>query len=195
MIGRYGIPVLFTLLLAVLPVGAELRQWTDENGVKHFSNKEDLPEGAAVERSFEEKERSPEERRQYRKTAPATRSKRSSHQVYQSRPKPDKATILKEIRTREAKQRDLFERIYAKRRYVKRHGKQDIDLIRRLNGEIEALEKTGTDSARLKQKQGERAAAKERLFNENLRTRKGVGEDIQKYKKIEDEIAELKKSL
>jgi len=195
MIGRYGIPVLFTLLLAALPAGAELRQWTDENGVKHFSNKKNLPEGASVERSFEEKESHSTERRPDRKTTPATRSKPGTNQAYQPRSKPDKATILKEIRIREARRRDLFDRIYTKRRYVKRHGKQDIDRIRRLNAEIETLEKRGADPAGIEQLKKERAAAKERLFNENLRTRKGVGEDIQEYQKIEAEIAELQKSL
>ena len=172
-----------------------MRQWTDENGVKHFSNKEDLPEGASVERAFEEKESHTTERRPYRKTTPATRSKPGTNQAYQSRPKPDKATILKEISIREDKQRDLFDRIYTKRRYVKRHGKQDIDRIRHLNAEIETLEKRGADPAGIEQLKKERAAAKERLFNENLRTRKGVGEDIQEYQKIEAEIAELQKSL
>jgi hypothetical protein len=195
MIGRYGIPVLFTLLLTVLPVGAELRQWTNENGVKHFSNKKKLPEGASVERSFEEKESHPGERRPDRKTTPATRSKPRTNQAYQSRSKPDRATILKEIRIREAKQRDLFDRIYTKRRYVKRHGKQDIDRIRRLNAEIDTLEKSGPDPTGIEQLKKERAAAKGRLFNENLRTRKGVGVDVQEYQKIETEIAELQKSL
>ena len=44
MLTRFCILVVFTLWLSVLPAAAELRQWTDENGVKHFSNKEDLPE-------------------------------------------------------------------------------------------------------------------------------------------------------
>ncbi len=195
MIGRFCILVFFALMLSALPAGAELRQWTDENGVKHFSNLEDLPEGVSVERSIEEKKSHPGEQPPHRRTTPATRPKPKTNQAYQPRSKPDKATALKEIRIREAKQRDLFDRIYTKRRYVKRHGKQDIDRIRRLNTEIETLEKSGTNSASIQQLKKERAAAKERLFNENLRTRKGVGEDIQEYKKLETEIAELQKSL
>jgi len=195
MIGRFCILVLLALMLSALPVGAELRQWTDENGVRHFSNKEDLPEGVSAERSFKEKKSPPKEGRPNRKAASANQSKPRNYQVNESRTRPDKATVLKEIRIREAKLRDLFDRIYTKRRYVKRHGKQDIDRIRRLNGEIDALQKTGTDPVRMKQLKAEKAAAKERLFNENLRTRKGVGQDILEYKKIEDEIAELKKSI
>jgi hypothetical protein len=195
MIGRYGIPVLLILLLAVLPAGAELRQWTDENGVKHFSNKEDLPEGVSVERSIEEKESQPEVQRRYRKSAPATRPQSKPGQTYQRQKTPNKDATLKEIRSREARLREVFGRIYTKRRYVNRHGKQDIDSIRRLNGEIEALEKSGADSANLKQLKEERAASEMRLFNENLRTRKGVGEDIKEYQEIKNEIAELEKSL
>ncbi len=195
MLTRLYILVVFSLWLSVLPAAAELRQWTDENGVKHFSNKEKLPEGVSVERSIEEKESHPGEQRKYRKTVPATRSRPATGQTYRPRSNPNKAAILKEIHARENKLNEIFDRIYAKRRYVKRHGKQDINRIRRLNGEIAALGKSGTDPAKLKQLKQERAAAKKRLFNENLRTRKGVGEDIQAYKKIEDEIAELKKRL
>lgn len=195
MIGRFCIWVLLALTLSALPVGAELRQWTDENGVKHFSNKADLPEGVSAERSFKENQSPSKEQRPNRKAAPANQSKPRNQQVTESRTKPDKAAVLKEIRIREAKLRDLFERIYTKRRYVKRRGKQNIERIRRLNGEIDALEKTGTDPARMDQLKAERAASKEQLFNENLRTRKGVGQDIQEYHKIENEIAELKKNL
>ena len=107
-----------------------------------------------------------------------------------------KATILKQIDTREARLRELFERIYSKRRYVKRQGKKDISRIRRLNGEIEALEKSSpVDSGKIEQLKKERGAAKERLFNENLRTRKGIGEDIREYKKIEAEIQALQNRL
>ena len=195
MIGRLSILMLLAVMLAALPAGAELRQWTDENGVKHFSNKADLPEGVSAERSFEEKESPPEERRPKPKATRPNYSTPRTHQVNQPRTRPSKAAVQKEIRIREAQLRDLFDRIYTKRRYVKRRGKQDIERIRRLNGEIDALEKTGADPARIEQLKAERAAAKERLFNENLRTRKGVGQDIQDYKKIEDEIEALKKSL
>ncbi len=195
MFTRFCILVVFSLWLSVLPAAAELRQWTDENGVKHFSNKNDLPEGVSVERSIEEKESQPGERRKYRKTVPAPRPRSKTGRAYQPPSNPNTAAVLKEIRTREAKLREIFNRIYTKRRYVKRHGKQDIDRIRRLNSEIEALGKSGADPVKLKQLKTERAAAKKRLFNENLRTRKGVGADIQEYQKIEDEIAELKKRL
>jgi septal ring factor EnvC (AmiA/AmiB activator) len=195
MIGRLFIWMLLALVLAALPAGAELRQWTDENGIKHFSNKADLPEGVSVESTFKEKESPAVERRPNRNATRANPSKTGTNQIRKTRTRPDKATVQEEIRIRETQLRDLFDRIYTKRRYVKRRGKQDIERIRRLTGEIDALEKSGTDPARIDQLKAERAAAKERLFNENLRTRKGVGQDIQEYKKIEDEIAELKKNL
>jgi len=196
MIHRYGIPVLCVLLLSVLPLQAELRQWTDEKGVKHFSNKKELPDGVSVERAYEEKESRPVQPQPRRRALPGTGTNAGQQTIHHQSPAPKKEAVLKEIRTRKARQRELFERIYTKRRYVKRQGKTDIERIRRLNSQIEALEKKGAvDPARLKQLEAERTAAKERLFNENLRTRKGVGEDIQEYKKIEDEIAELKKSL
>ena len=195
--GRLPIAVFFTLALTALPVRAELRQWTDENGVKHFSNKMELPTGTEVERTFKEKESRPAAQHPPGTVQPDSAVPRSKPTViYHKQPTPDKGKILEEIRIREDRQNELFERIYAKRRYVKRQGKKDIDRIRRLNGEIAALEKSGAaDRGRLEKMKVERAAAKERLFNENLRTRKGVGEDIQEYKKIEIEIVDLKRQL
>ena len=194
MIGRLGPLVIFTLLLSAWPASAELRQWTDENGVKHFSNKKELPDGVSVERSFEEKtSRPPPPPR--RKALPETRTKSGQQTIYQPYAKERQAAILKEIRALEVRQGDVFERIYTKRRYVKRQGKKDIERIRRLNGEIEALKNKAADPGKLEQLEAERTAAKERLFNENLRTRKGVGEDIQEYKNIDAEISELKRSL
>ena len=195
MIGRFGTLIVCVLILSVLPAGAEVRQWTDENGVKHYSNKKELPDGVSAERAFEEKAGRPAPPQPRRKPLPDTRKPSGQQTIYQQRPDKPKEAVLREIRTREARLRELFERIYTKRRYVKRQGKKDIARIRRLNSEIEALAKKGTDPARMKQLKNERAAAKERLFNENLRTRKGVGADIQEYKRIEAEIAELKRSL
>ena len=195
----YFVLATIILSLAVLPASAELRQWTDEKGVKHFSNKKELPGDVSVERSWEEKESRPDTERSYQKPSPYTRPQAEPGTEKQKKVNPgfeSKADVLKEISARKEKLKELFERIYTKRRYVKRQGKKDIDRIRRLEGEIEALEKSGAaDSGRIKQLKEEREAAKERLFNENLRTRKGVGEDIREYKKIEAEIKTLQKRL
>jgi hypothetical protein len=195
MIGRYGISVLFFLLFMVPSVWGELRQWTDGNGVKHFSNKEELPAGTQVEKTFEEKEGHPEEPKKYQRSHPAFRPQPEPRQTAPARKKRTRDDIRAEISSSEAKVREVFERIYTKRRYAKRRGKQNIEMIQRLNGEIEALEKSGVDTAKRKMLEEERAAARKRLFNANLRTRKGVGDDIQEYKRLIEKITELKQSL
>ncbi len=197
---RYFVLVTIMLALAVLPASAELRQWTDEKGVKHFSNQKELPGGVSPERSWEEKEshhpdaERPQQRpRSY--TRPQTKPETASPNRANTGSDP-KANIRNEINLLEARLRKLSEKIYAKRRYVKRQGKKDIDRIRRLNGEIEDLEKSNAaDNGRIMQLKDARDAAKERLFNENLRTRKGVGKDIQEYKKIDAEIKKLQERL
>lgn len=195
----YFVLAAIILSLAVLPASAELRQWTDEKGVKHFSNQKELPGDISVERSWEEKESRPDAERSYQKPSPYTRPQSGPATTKQKKVDPgfeSKADIQKKIRSRKEKLKELFERIYTKRRYVKRQGKKDIDRIRRLEGEIGALEKSGAaDSGRMKQLKEESDAAKERLFNENLRTRKGVGDDIREYQKIEAEIKVLQKRL
>ncbi len=195
----YFVLVTIILALAVPPANAELRQWTDEKGVKHFSNQKELPGGVSAERAWEEKESHPGAKHLRQKPSPYTRPQAQPGTAPQKRINAgleSKAKILKEISIREARLRELFDKIYTKRRYVKRQGKKDIDRIRRLEGEIEALEKSSTvDSGKIKQLEEERDAAKGRLFNENLRTRKGVGEDIQEYKKIEAEIKKLQERL
>ena len=189
----------FILVLAVYPASAELRQWTDENGVMHFSNRKELPAGVSVDRSMEEKE-SRSDTRLAPHTAPEDSphtdqpGKKSSASLNSS--DMPSADIRKEIRHKEARLKALFERIYTQRRYVKRHGKTDIQQIKRLESEIAILKKGGAaNAAEIKQRQVEKEAAQKRLFNENLRTRKGVGETIREYKKIEAEIKMLRKRL
>jgi len=196
----FTMPFVLALFLITVPAGAELRQWTDEHGVKHFSNKDELPEGVSIERSYEEKESSVDAPIRRRNPAPAVRpqSKPKPHQPKQPRSKTPfkRKEILAQIRALEDKQNAVFERIYTKRRYVKRQGKKDIDRIRRLNGDIKSLEASGSENpGTLEKLKDERDAAKERLFNENIRTRKGLGEDIREYKQLEAEIANLRKQL
>jgi len=190
------IPLTFSLLLAAMPAGAELRQWTDEHGVKHFSNKKELPEGVSVERSYEEKEGSVAAPVYRRKPAQTVQPRSKPPKAKQPKSRYDRKKVRAQIRALEGKKETVFERIYSKRRYVKRQGKKDIDRIRRLDSEIKALEQGGSpDTGTLQKLTNERNAAKERLFNDNLRTRKGVGEDIREYRQLEKEIADLQKQL
>jgi len=195
---HFIIPLAFGLLLTAVPVSAELRQWTDEHGVKHFSNKKELPEGVSVERSYEEKESSGNAPVRRWKPAPAKRPQSKPPRNQKRKPKTpyERKKILAQIRSLEEKQGAVFEKIYSKRRYVKRQGKKDIDRIRRLDGEIKSLKDDGSpDPDTLQKLKDERDAAKARLFNDNLRTRKGVGEDIREYKKLEEKIDALRKQL
>lgn len=58
------------------------------------------------------------------------------------------------------------------------------------------MEKSGSaDPATLQNLKDDREDTKERVFNENLRTRKGVGEDIREYRQLEEEIDVLRKKL
>jgi len=141
---RYVIAAMIFLLPAAVPAWAELRQWTDEHGVKHFSNKKELPEGVSVDRSYEEKESAVETPVRQRRRAPAVRPQSKPSKSKPAKPWVDRKKILKEIRSLEAQKEVVFERIYSKRRYVKRQGKKDIDRIRRLDGEIKALESSGS---------------------------------------------------
>ncbi len=182
--------VAFASMLIVWPVGAELRQWTDEKGVKHFSNRKDLPGGVQAERSWEEKESHLESGQ------PQWQTPSDSGEAYQHKPADAETSTLMEISRREARLKEIFEEIYAKRRYVKRQGKKDIERIRRLDAEIAQLEKSGeTGATQIEPLKQEMDDAKERLFNDNLRTRKGVGDNIQEYKKVEAEIKVLKERL
>jgi hypothetical protein len=187
---------LLLLVLAVGPAAAELRQWTDENGVKHFSNKEKLPPGVSVERAYEEKESRAVEKSRPQSAVPGTQQRREQERVKPPLTPAQQAAIFKQIRDREARQREVFERIYSLRRYVKHNGKAAIEAIRRLNGEIAALEKSAkADSGAIDRLKEERAAAQKRLYNENLRTRKGLGQAIAKHKQLGEEIKALKKQL
>jgi len=187
------------LLMAVPPAlwAAQVYQWTDANGVKHYSNTAP-PEGADLENVEKEIATDPEaSRRKAEREAAVIRESEAMDRQRDAadREKASQAKAQKAIEEKQAELDAVGEKVWNKRKYLKRHGRQDINAYRRLGDEIEALKADPTaDPQKIKSLEAERAALKEKIYTKPRRSRKGARGDVLEYQQIERELNTLKKT-
>ena len=188
---------LAALLIAWLPVSlvAEIYHWTDADGVKHYSNtpppektevdsvKKELTTDPAVERAKAEKDaallREAETAQQRRNDAQRARAEQDEAQ--------------KVIDEKQAELDASADEISRKRKNLGRHGRQDINAVDRLSGEITTLKADPyADPEEIKRLEAERDAMKQKVYDTPYRSRRGVRGEILEYQEKEKELNELK---
>ncbi len=188
---------LLILLLVALGVfmplvaGAEMYQWVDEKGVKHFSNSPP-PEGVTADRTRDEIK--------YDKAADEAGNAEKERIVKEveaaNRQAEKDAVVAKEQKARQealdakkAEQAELRESVISKRRYIKRRGKTDINKLIRLNEEIEALQKDkNADPEKIRELEEEAEEVREKFYQKSGRGRKGTKDEIQELHRLREEI-------
>lgn len=187
------------VMLAWLPAawGAQVYQWTDADGVKHYSNQKP-PDSIAVDAVEKEIAHDPEaERLKNEKDAAVMREIETEDRRRQDAARATAAqeAARQKLEEKEAELDATGEKILNKRKYIGRHGRQDVNAYQRLDNEIESLKKDpNADPAEIARLESERDAMKEKIYNTPRRTRKGVGEDIKEYQELEQEVNELKQT-
>lgn len=174
---------------------AQVYQWTDANGVKHYSNTAP-PEGADLENVEKEIATDPAAtRRKAEKEATAIRESEAMDQQRDAaaREKAAQAAAQEALEEKQAELDAAGEKVWNKRKYLYRHGRQDINAYKRLGDEIEALKADpNADPQKIKSLEAERAALKDQIYTKPRRSRKGAGQDIREYQEIERELNTLK---
>lgn len=185
------------LLIILLPVvaAAEMYQWVDEKGVRHFSN-EPPPTGTRAESYYEIKSRDTEaQSRQEREAAiiKETEAANQQREIDAAAAKEKKAR-QDAIDAKKAEKEALGESISKKRRYIKRRGKTDINKLKRIDQELEALRKDpNADPEKIKALEEEYQETKDKFIYKSGRGRKGTKEEIKRYQELEQEIEKLEK--
>lgn len=181
------------LLSVFLPhiAGAEMYQWVDAQGVKHYANSPP-PEGTRADSSWGEAKSSgvadadlkAREAAIVKGVEAANRQKEiDAAAAKQEKARQENLDGLKE------EQKALGESISKKRRYVKRRGKTDINKIKRLNADIATLKKDPqADPEKIKELEEEVAETKEKFYMKSGRGRKGTREEIERHYQLEMEI-------
>lgn len=172
---------------------AQVYQWTDEKGVKHYTNKKP-PDAVDVEAVKKEIATDPAaERAKDAKDAEVVREIEARRQQEASQTSPEALNRQKSIEEKQSELDALGDQINRKRSYLRRRGRQDINAVNRLEKEIEALRADpNADPQKIKALENERDAVKEKIYTKPRRSRKGVGDDIKQYQELEEELKELK---
>lgn len=187
------------LMLVWLPASwaAQVYQWTDANGTKHYSNTPP-PDSVAVETVEKEIDHDPAaDRIKAEEAAVVLRDAdfEQQHQDEARRAKAEQDAARKALEEKQNEMEAVGEQILNKRKYLRRHGRQDINTYERLDKEINALKADpNADRERIRRLEAEQDAVKEKIYTTPRRSRKGVGQDIQDYRELEKEVGTLKKS-
>jgi len=185
------------LLIVFLPMvaAANMYQWVDENGVRHFSNLQ-APAGTPVETKKEIKSSGTKTQGRSAREAAIIKETEAANQQREK----DAATAKEQkarqdaIDAKKAEKEALGESISKKRRYIKRRGKSDINKLKRIDQELEALRKNpNADPKKIKALEEEYQETKDKFIHKSGRGRKGTKAEVQRYKELEQEIQELEK--
>ena len=195
---------LLFLALAVLSVllphiaGAEMYQWVDAQGVRHYTNSMP-PEGTRADSSWGEIKNSEvaDQDLKAREAAIIKETEAAGRQAeIDAAAASQKKAQQAELDALKEEQEALGESMGNKRRYVKRRGKTDINKIKRLNEEIEALKQDrNADPEKIKELEAEVQETKEKFYNKSGRGRKGTREEVERYYQLEMEIQRQEEKL
>jgi hypothetical protein len=182
--------VILSVFLAHI-AGAEMYQWVDSQGVKHFTNSPP-PEESRTGSSWDEIKSSGAEdsNLKAREAAIIKEGDAANRQkeIDAAAARQEKADQEK-LDGLKMEQEALGESISRKRRYVKRRGKTDINKIKRLNAEIEALKQSpNADPEKIKELEAEVQETKDKFYTKSGRGRKGTKQEVERHYQLEMEI-------
>jgi len=189
------LPLVLLLILWPVVTAAEMYQWVDEKGVRHFSN-DPPPAGTQAESYREIKSKDTDVQSRKEREAAIIKETEAANQQREK----DAATAKEQkarqeaIDAKKAEKEALGESISKKRRYIKRRGKTDINKLKRIDQELEALRKNpNADPKKIKALEEEYQEIKDKFIHKSGRGRKGTKAEVQRYKELEQEIQELEK--
>jgi len=185
------------LLIVFLPIGAtaNMYQWVDENGVRHFSNLQ-APAGTAVETKQELKSSGADAQERSAREAAIIKETEAANQQREidAATAKEKKAHQEALDAKKAEKEALGESISKKRRYIKRRGKTDINKLKRMDQELDALRKDpNADPKKIKALEEEYQETKDKFIYKSGRGRKGTKDEVKRYKELEQEIQELEK--
>lgn len=192
------LPLVVLIVLLPYIAGAEMYQWVDGAGVKHYSN-DPPPAGTTADSTWGEIKASGagDSDLKAREAAIVKETESANRQRGIDAAAANQEKASKEaLDAKRAELKALGERIASKRRYVKRRGKTDINKIQRLNGEIAALKKDpNADPGKIKNLETEVAEIKDKFYQKSGRGRKGVADDVERYHQLELEIEAMEQEI
>jgi colicin import membrane protein len=191
------IGLIFLLVLAANPAVAEMYYWTDQNGIRHYSNTAP-PDKSGAEygtKSEIEHDREADLQRSAsdREAAKKFKRERKQREAREEAAEEAKAQHEQEEKRRalEAEQQALEEDLYRKRRATKSRTQKKIQEVVEIDRQIEELEKSGGSQAEIDQLQQQRRAIVERFYERSRYWKRGGQADLKKHEEIQQQLDEM----
>jgi hypothetical protein len=189
------------LCLAIGAAGAafgELYYWTDENGIRHYSN-HTPPTGGIEYGSASEVDYDAEaDMERGQRDAQAAHDMKATREAEAAEATRQEAEAKKEASAGELEklkeeQKDLEEKLYDKRRASTSRMQKVINNVVKIDERIAELEKTGASPEEIAVLKAERRAIVEQLYENSRRWKRGGQADLKEHKELQEQIEVLQR--
>ncbi len=190
------IAVVCLMIAAAGPALGELYYWTDENGIRHYSNHApptgDTEYGSASEVDYDA-EADMERRRRDAKTADEMKAAREAEAAEAARQEAQAAKNASagQLEKLKEKQKSLEEKLYDKRRASTSRMQKVINNVVKIDERIAELEKAGGSPEEIAGLEAERKAIVEQLYENSRRWKRGGQADLKEHKELQEKIDAL----
>jgi hypothetical protein len=193
-----AIAILCLVIGAAGTVFGELYYWTDENGIRHYSNHtpptDGIEYGSASEVDYDaeaDKERGQRDA-QAADEMKATRETEAAEAARQEA-EAKKEASAEEMEKLKEEQKDLEEKLYDKRRASTSRMQKVINNVVKIDERIAELEKTGGSPEEIAVLKAERRSIVEQLYENSRRWKRGGQADLKEHKELQEQIETLQR--
>ena len=193
-----ALAILCTLVFSASPAVGELYYWTDENGIRHYSNHApppgDIEYGSASEVDYDA-EADMERGQRDAQTAEEMKATREAEAAEAARQEAEakKEASAEELEKLKEEQQALEEKLYDKRRASRSRMQKVIQNVVKIDERIAELEKTGESPEEIAVLKAERRAIVEQLYENSRRWKRGGQADLKEHKELQEQIDALEK--
>jgi len=186
--------ILFFLILCLpLVLGhlthAEMYQWTDNNGIKHYSNSPP-PESVTGYRTEPEigpdKQHGQKRREKEDETLQKDRENKAEEQRVEQESAAQKAAEKKQVL--ESEKTQLEDEIEKKKRYFRGKSRRHIIKLNNIENQLAELEKKGGNSEEIKRLEAERQKVIELLIRDKRYFHRGGAQLLKEYEEIDQAL-------
>lgn len=198
MIRSIFLTLIFLMTWAVGPAFAELYFWTDDNGIRHYSNhappsggidygsSSEIDHDAEADRARSASDAQAAGRMKNARKAEAAEAKRKEAEAARNAPAKERERL-------EAEKRAVEEKLYKKRRATRSRSQKQIQKVVEIDRRIEALEKSGGSPEEIGALKAQRRAIVEGFYDRSRYWKRGGQADLKQHKELQEQIDALKK--
>jgi hypothetical protein len=197
----YRFALLTIICLAIVwaaPAVGEMYYWTDENGIRHYSNQApptgDVDYGSSSEIEYNAEA---DRERRARDVKAAEEMKKAGEaeaaEAAQKEAEAARAATEAERERLEAEKRSIEEDLYRKRRASRSRMQKGVQKVVEIDEQIEELEKTGGSAAEIEQLKARRRQLVEEFYRNSRRWKRGGQADLKEHQEIQEQLDALEK--